>query len=328
MNEMRQISRYAYPNTRIRSMFSELLDEDFFSRLSGTDFNGFLDILEKTEYADLIKGRESITPEEFEVSCIKADREKIKKISSFFLSKNEKRIILLLDERYMVEQLKFALRLWKRKQQSFQSQYRGEFSHIFNAKTIDEVQDLLEESGYASAVGNAKEMYEKTGSLYMVEVLIDRQYFEKLQDAIGRLSSTDRIIARNIIGAEIDRENLLWLGRILLYYSGKIPSEMAGFIPGGATLSEKDLRKLMSQSMTSSVELKLPQRYLEIIEKLPENLADIDRILEGIIIHQIKKALVEKPFSIGIPLGYIFLKLRETRRLVSVFVSKYLSVKQ
>ncbi|MCM8788849.1 MAG: hypothetical protein NC907_03560, partial [Candidatus Omnitrophica bacterium] len=137
MNDMRQISRYAYPNTRIRATLSELLDEIFFSRVSGMDFYTFLDALEKTAYASFIKNRETITPEEFELSCVEYNRKTIRRISSFFRSKNEKQIILLLDQRYAIEQLKFFLRLWKKKQPYYQP--AGEFSEILKAKTIDEV---------------------------------------------------------------------------------------------------------------------------------------------------------------------------------------------
>ncbi|MCM8789138.1 MAG: V-type ATPase subunit, partial [Candidatus Omnitrophica bacterium] len=176
------------------------------------------------------------------------------------------------------------------------------------------------------AIIKAKEAFEKTDSLYPIEISIDRQYFEKLQKAIEKLSATDKLIATNIIGAEIDRENLLWLARIRLYYPDRVPIELSGFIPGGAHLSENDFKKLMKQNMPLT-DLRIPFQYLEIIEKLPEKLSEIDSILEGIIMQQIKKALVQIPFSIGIPLGYIFLKLRETRRIISIFMSKYLSTK-
>lgn len=325
MNDMRQISRYAYPNTRIRAMLSGLLEKDFFTGVSNIDFLSFLDALGKTEYSEAIKNRETITPEEFEISCTDSDREKIRRISSFFLSKNEKRIIFLLDERYTIESLKYALRLWKKKQRPFHSGLIGDFSSILEVKTIDEVIEILKDSDYASAIEIAKKEFEKTGSLYPVEISIDKKYFKKLQEAIEQLTSSDRIIAKNILGAQIDRENLLWLGRILLYYKEKIPDKISGFIPGGMLLSEKDLERLLRKEIGSVNELRIPLRYAGIIEKLPERLSEIDSILEETIIHQIKKALVEKPFTIGIPLGYIFLKQQETKRIIRLFVSKYFS---
>ncbi|MCM8829004.1 MAG: V-type ATPase subunit, partial [Candidatus Omnitrophica bacterium] len=185
---------------------------------------------------------------------------------------------------------------------------------------------LLKNSGYDHAIERAKEKFEKTGSLYPVEISIDRQYFEQLHKAIDKLSAADSPIATSIIGAEIDRENLLWLARIRLYYQGKVPVELSGFIPGGAHLSENDLKKLMNQDMPSG-DLRISFHYTEIIEHLPEKISEIDTILEGVIIRQIRKALVQTPFSIGIPLGYIFLKLRETKRIVSIFMSKYLETK-
>ncbi|MCM8815699.1 MAG: V-type ATPase subunit [Candidatus Omnitrophica bacterium] len=321
---MRQISRYAYPNTRIRAALSELLDEDFFSRASGMDFYAFLDALEKTTYANIIKNRDTITPEEFELSCTEYNRKNIRKLASFFRSKNEKQVILLLEQRYSIEQLKFFLRLWNKKQQFYGS--AGEFSEILKARTIDDIIELLKDTGYSYAIERAKEKFEKTGSLYPIEISIDREYFLRLQEAINKLSSTDMYIAKNIIGAEIDRENLLWLARIKLYYPETVPVELSGFIPGGAHLSENDFKKLMKQNMSAD-ELRMPAQYVEIIEKLPGKLTEIDRILEDIIINHIRKTLVQKPFSVGIPLGYIFLKLKETRRVISIFISKYLSSK-
>lgn len=324
---MRQISRYAYPNTRIRAMVSRLLDEDFFSRISGMDFNSFLDVLEKTTYSEIVKNRQMLTPENFEIACISYDREKLRTISKFFLSKNEKQLILLLDERYVIEQIKFALRLWKKRQKPSYPELAGEFSSILNAETLDDIIKILKDWGYGSAIEKVRDVFQNTDWLYPVELSIDRQYFEKLQKAIEKLSSYDRAIAKIILGAEIDRENLLWLGRIILYYSGKVPSDYAGFIPGGAYLSEKELKKLMTQEKITIDELRLPENYASIIQNLPEKVLEIDTVLEGIIIQQIRKAFIERPFSIGISLGYIFLKLRETRRIISAFVSKYISEK-
>lgn len=322
-NFMKQLSRYAYANTRIRAMLSELLDEGFFSVLTSFDFQGFLDALEKTIYAKIIKNREHLTPEEFESNCIDADRQIIRKISSFFLSKNEKTVLYLLDEKYTIEQMKFALRLWKKKQ--FDYNLPVEFASILKAETIDDVIASVRESDYGPAIESAKENFEKTGSLYPVEISIDRRYFEKLQQAIENLLPSDRKIARNIIGAEIDRENLLWLGRIKLFYQGKVSYELAGFIPGGAYISQDRLKQMLTADAIQMSSLNIPHIYIEIIEKLPAGLFEIDRFLESVIIKQIKKAFVERPFSIGIPLGYVFLKHRETRRIISFFVSKYLS---
>ncbi|MCM8759233.1 MAG: V-type ATPase subunit [Candidatus Omnitrophica bacterium] len=321
---MRQISRFAYPNTRLRAMISRLLGEDFFSRISGMDLNSFLDALEKTTYSEIVKNRQILTPENFEIACISYGREKLKAISKFFLSKNEKRLILLLDERYIIEQIKFALRLWKKKQKPVNTELIGEFSSILNAETLDDIIKLLKDSGYDLAIDKVRDAFQKTNWLYPVEIAIDRQYFEKLQTAIEKLLPSDQTIARTILGAEIDRENLLWLGRIRLYYFGKVPFEFTGFIPGGKYLSEEELKKLMIQEKITANEFKLPDQYTNIIEKLPEKISEIDTILEGVILHQIRKAFIERPFSIGIPLGYIFLKQRETKRIISTFVSKYI----
>ncbi len=100
---------------------------------------------------------------------------------------------MLLDERYVIEHIKFALRIVeKKKQQPAYSELTGEFSSILNAETIDDVIKLLEDSGYASAIEKVREVFRKTDWLYPVEISIDRQYFEKLQEAIEKLSSSDR----------------------------------------------------------------------------------------------------------------------------------------
>lgn len=322
MIEMKQISRYAYANTRIRAMVSKLLDEEFFIRAETLNLQSFIELLEKTYYGDIIKKFDrQLKIEDFEIMCINKDRQLLKKIFNILWSKNEKHLIFLLDEKYRIEQLKFVLRLWKKNQGTDIPEMTGEFSMLLKAKSIDDIIDLIDDKEYKEAIKNSKDAFLSSNCLYPVEVSIDRKYFEKLLKAIERLSSADRVIARRIIGAQIDRENLMWLGRIKLYYEGKIPEEFSGFIPGG-TLSEKHLKMLLSQSFSEQY-TGIPRQYVDIVAGLPEKLSEIDSVLEGIIMHEVKKAFVEGLFTIGVPVGYIFLKLRETKKVISFLAKKY-----
>ncbi len=322
---MKQLSRYAYANTRIRAMISKLLDEGFFARAASANLSVFVEMLGKTWYAEVLKRFDkSVNPKDFEIECRNRDREIIRKIAKFYLSRNEKQLILLLDERYTVEELKTALRLWRRKIKGEDLQITGRFLSLSSAKTIDDVVEILEGSGYGKAVKNARENYLKHDWLFPVEISIDTEYFEKLGNLVEKLSPYDRSIARKIIGAEIDRENLSWLGRIHLYYQERVPPEIQGFIPGGSHISIEELRRMsVSISEVAIQKTKIPPMYREIIGLIPHNLVEMDRLLEGIISQTIRKAFIEKPFSIGIPVGYVFLKLRETKRIISTFMTKY-----
>jgi len=304
-------------------MISRLLDEEFFIRARQVEFREFIEMLKKTPYNDIIQNfSDEMSPENFEMACRDFDNKMIKKISSFFTSKNEKQLILLLAERYRIDSLKFTLRMWFTKHVPAGKETIAEFSSILPAKTLEDVIKKIQNTQYAEAIESAKDDFEKTGSLYPVEMSIDRQYFLKLQNTIENLSETDRKIARKIAGAEIDRENLSWLARVKLYYAGKVDIEMIGFIPGGMYFSEKNLKDLLKQESPRKFS-RVPEQYMELIEALPEKISEMDSILEGMIMREIRKALVENPFTVGIPLGYIFLKQRETKRIISLFVSKY-----
>lgn len=324
---MRQLSRYAYANTRIRAMISRILDEEFFARVASVSMDGFIEILGKTSYAEVLKRLgENFRPEDFENECRSKDREIIRKIAKFYYSKNERELIFSLDERYTVEELKNALRLWRRKIKGEDVEIHGRFSGIFSAKGIDDVIKILKGSPYSEAVRKARENYLKLDSLFPVEVSIDTEYFKKLGDSIKKLSVYDRTIAKKIIGAQIDRENLSWLGRIHLYYQGRIPAQIPGFIPGGSYISIEELNQVSGSLPEAIQRIKIPQVYRELVAFVPHNLEEMDRLLEGIIMQIIKKVFVEKPFSIGIPVGYVFLKLAETKRIISIITMKYFAV--
>lgn len=324
---MKQLSRYSYANTRVRAMISKILDEEFFTRAASVSMDGFIEMLRKTSYVEVLKRLgENFRPEDFENECRNKDREIIRKIAKFYSSKNERNLISFLDERYTVEELKSALRLWRRKIRGEDVQIYGMFSSLFSAKEIDDVIKILEGSPYSEAVRKARENYLKLDSLFPVEVSIDTEYFEKLRSSIEKLSVYDSSIAKKIIGAQIDRENLSWLGRIHLYYQGRIPAQIPGFIPGGSYISIEELNQAFGSLPEAIKRIKIPQGYREIVDLVPHNLEEMDRLLEGIIIQIIKKAFVEKPFSIGIPVGYVFLKLAETKRIISIFTMKYFVV--
>ncbi len=323
---MKQISRYAYGNTRIRAMISKLLNEDFFARAETTNLAGFIEILRKTPYENILETvGENIKPEDFELECRHNDREILKKIAKFYLSRNEKKLILLLDERYTVEELKSSLRLWRKKSKiNHPVEISGNFSSLSSAKTMDDVINILAALDYSAALRKVRDDYLKLDSLFPVEIAIDTYYFEKLNTAIKDLNRLDKSIAKKIIGAEIDRENLLWLGRIQLYYKEQISGDIPGFIPGGCYISIEKLKQIFN-NLESMKTIKIPQQYQPIINLIPVNLEKMDELLKGIILQQIRKSFVESPFSIAVPLGYAFLKTAETKRIVSTFTLKYLS---
>ncbi|HOL66520.1 MAG TPA: V-type ATPase subunit, partial [bacterium] len=112
---MRQLARYAFANARVRALLSQLLDEAAWRRLlEARDLQEVLSLLQSTPYGRILASFTGVKEElvGLERTLKRQDIALHRKLARSVSGEKEKSLILLLCQRYEVEELKTALRLW------------------------------------------------------------------------------------------------------------------------------------------------------------------------------------------------------------------------
>jgi V/A-type H+-transporting ATPase subunit C len=250
-----------------------------------------------------------------------------------------------LSERFEIENLKNAFRLW------FDRRVRGrsievargyllrrrirhaiDLEAIINSDTLEQVAESLENTPFAAIVRQKAAAVMEAASLFPLELALDRFLYSRLTQAADRLGARDREIARRIIGVEIDLQNVGWLIRFKNFYSLEVDRALGYTLPGGLNLKPELMRQTYAAERTDrQISALVGKRYPEIAPllasqeqtKFSARLTMIERILEQIMNIEVRKILTGYPFTIGIILAYFILKSNEIRKIMTVLNAKF-----
>lgn len=331
---MRDLAKYSYVNAKIRALLSFLLTPQDFSRLmEAKDMYEALDELKRTPYRQIA---ESVDPQHLDFAglereFLKNDLAAFAKIRDSLSTKKEKDFVLLLMERYELEKVKVALRIWHKKAAVLLEEHIPEgkihhdidFKTLLSSQTIEEIILHLDRTPYKTPLMKARDKFKERDSAFYLELALDADYYRRLAEAIEAFSGFDREVSRKIIGIQIDIENISWLIRMRKYYSMGMGEMMEWFIPGGDAVHPDAVRSFYTtDGVTKVAESVSLGPYAKIKELIEENIALLEGFLYQILLRQVKRTLAGFPFTIGTVLGYLILKSTETRNLVSLLYAK------
>lgn len=334
---MSQLAKYAFANAKIRAMLSRLLEPGFYDTLlAARSYSEAVNLLRKTPY-------EAVIPQDRDASDIlrleKAlgvfDEQVFRKVSTVLLPA-EKQFVLLLLEKFEIEAVKVALRIWHRKLQVILSDYLPDrrivhpldYAKIVNAKSIEELIVVLAETPYFRPLARARERFKAGDSLFYLEASLDVDYYQRVIDAIGKFSPSDKGMAMRVLGVEIDIENVNWLVRLRKFYNLAMGDMVDWVIPGGERVTKETVRKTYTSDGLGNILDSIAVGPYTKISGLSEDMYLIESFLYELLLKQVKRALAGFPFSIGTVLGYLILKRRETRNIITILNAKQLGMKK
>jgi len=340
------LKTYAFVNAKLRTRISKILPEEFIRQLirsrslaesvqmlAETDFQPVQRIYEQT--GDIKMAELELLRKEVEIYL---ELENL-------LEEDVRGFVKTLTERFEIESLKNAIRLW------FDAKIRGrsienaggyllrrpihhsiDLDGIINADTLEGVGDLLEGTPYAGIVREQAARVTEAASLFPLELALDRFLYARLVEAGEQLGTRDREIARRLIGVEIDLQNVGWLIRFKHFYSLDTDQALRYTLPGGLNVSVDLMREsYASERADREMSALVGKRYPELSTllstkdqvKSTARLTMIERILEQILALEVKKMLAGYPFTIGIILAYFILKANEIRKIMTVLNAKF-----
>jgi len=340
----RDLKKYSFINAKLRARISKILPEDTIKQmihshsiseaiqfLSETSYSIIESIYNKT--GDLKLG---------ELELFKQELNLFKEIEKYVQDEVLDFVTVLVD-RYEIDNLKNAIRLWFdskiRGRDIYQAMgyiYRGKIHYdfsidkIINAGSVDEIIDELSLTPYLNIIKEYSATIEKEKTLFSIETALDHYYYKMLISKANMLKGLDRNITLRLVGVEIDLQNISLIIRFKSFYD--IPPEriLSLVISDGFNLdSGAILEAYSSQDITNTLRNLIKKSYPALFTLLQSNVSDsysrlllIDRILEEIMLHEVKRTLCGYPFTIGIILSYFILKRNEIKKIKTILNAK------
>jgi len=329
---MSAVSTYGLVNARVRTRRSALLSASSYKALaSATDLREMLNLLTRYKNRLSFENLPDYSIEALERLLI---QEKARQILDLkYSSRGPARdIMALMLSRIDAENVKTILRAWQKSDQNVSNIIECTGLAILPITKMLSAEDLTQFAAYINqlpfyeAFLKAAKGFDRSKSLFDIEVAIDKSLYQSLWDLTALLNKTDQHIVRRMVGIEIDLKNLDWIARIRKYYQSQIKVTETSLIPNGYRLPYATLRKMITTgSIEDGLEKILPG-LTPITAQERDQLTALERLeqfLNQALFHEANRLFLENPLSIASTIGYYYLVHIETRNLCTLINAKY-----
>jgi V/A-type H+-transporting ATPase subunit C len=326
---MTSIGTYGFLNAKVRAMRSLLIADSLYrAMIASASLQELLNILSKTPYEGLSERARIEELSGLELALLHEEVRRIRMVLKASRAGTQQLVSLFL-ERYEGEKMKRLLRNWHRRGEEAVGVIRETIVYevavdaILAAEGFGDVITLLEGTPFQAALKDALPIFEVEGTVFPLEMAIDRTVFRRLWDGIASLDRKDERIAGRILGLETDLKNLEWIGRFQRYYGIPAVKMTDLLLPRGLRLGEDRVRRVAAGD-------DIRQALSDVIRssriRLPAPEGDILPLLEGFFYQALKteagRAFGAFPFTIGAVVGYLTLIRIESRNIRTLIQAK------
>jgi V/A-type H+-transporting ATPase subunit C len=202
---------------------------------------------------------------------------------------------------------------------------RLDVQDLAHAEDVNELLRRLEAGPYVAIVRHARRAFEESHNPFILDAALDRSYYEGLAQRALPLEKENGDAFLSLMGALIDRINLVWLLRYRFNYS--LPPAQVYFLLVGShyTLSSSRLRELAALPRLEDVLAALPPPLLELMR----GVNDIPRVftsLDQAAATKASKVLRSNAPAIARAFAYLQLRERDLRSVRAVLRGRHLGL--
>lgn len=177
---------------------------------------------------------------------------------------------------------------------------------LSNSNSIEDVVDYLFETEYGIIMRMALVEAKKLNSLLPIELALDESIYKNILKVVNKFKGTDRSIAKNVLGIEIDAKNI----KIILRGKSKeIPKEIIKnyFLPSFFISKQTLSRALEADNVKTLMEILISSKG---VAKNPTYVKTFSQILENhtLAINQIEEILEKMSLIVSLDMQKKYLK--------------------
>jgi V/A-type H+-transporting ATPase subunit C len=327
---------YAAINARVRAMYSYLLTPQAWSELiNAADFPALLSLLRRSMYASYLArvNEVDLTPRRavYQIKSQMADN------YVTVLRAAPQQTCPLISQLYRdfeVDNLKAVLRGIRSGASWDQIRYvlfpLGEMAVLpaeamVQSGSITAAVEMLHGTPYYDTLSFAMKRFSLEQSLFPLEVALDLSFWREIWHQINQLPGLDRKRALQVLGSQLDVNNLLWAIRYRVYYNLSEEEVINYTLPIGYKVRDVDIRAIASGMEIPQVVSRIFPNLTDVPTLLLEprsGLPELEVQLQRYVMEQARKAFIGIPFQIGVPLAYLILKNMEIQDLTVLIEAK------
>ncbi len=323
----------AYLNTRV-SLFSEgLWQPDDFDAVIKVPDAEMADALARLGLSGLAKGYDSRDPLSLEQRIIAEVLDETRVLIRP-LNGDARRFITYWTERFEVSNVKTLLRgkMTGDRPATLISRLtpmgafgRLDVQDLAHAEDVSELLRRLEAGPYAGIVRNARRAFEENHDPFILDAALDRAYYEGLARRAQPLENQAGASFRRLMGALIDRINLVWLLRYRFNYN--LPPAQVYFLLVGShySLPSSRLRELAVMARMEDILAALPDELRARLEGATEIPEVFQRMEQGAA-ETASKVLHSGAPAIARAFAYLLLRERDMRAVRALLRGRHLNL--
>ncbi len=202
---------------------------------------------------------------------------------------------------------------------------RVDIHDLAHAEDVNELLRRLEAGPYATIVRQARRAFEESHNPFILDAALDRSYYEGLAQRARPLETAAGLAFRRLMGALIDRINLVWLLRYRFNYN--LPPSQVYFLLVGShySLGSMRLRELAALTRLEDILAALPaplRASMEGVTEIPQVFARMERAAAA----SAQQVLRSGAPAIARAFAYLLLRERDLRAVRAVLRGRLLSL--
>ncbi len=178
------------------------------------------------------------------------------------------------------------------------------------AEDADEVLRRLEGTAYADMARHARRVYDERRSVFDLEAVLDRQYYNGLFVRFRDLSDNDRRYVSELLGALADQINLVWLLRYRFVFGLEPPHAYLLLIQAGTSISRSNLLQLVQLESLEEVLHSLPAPLAERLSQAT-SIVQVETTMDRQTQRVARRILHRTSFNLARAFAYLVLRERQ-----------------
>ena len=351
---MGKVNDYAFINAKLRARLGQMKESHLFDdMIKASSLSEAMALLKDTRHSSLSSVYEATGDlEQVELSLLEEEISTYREICSY-LKGEARKVVEVLLEKTECENLKNAFRLWysmkvRNHSMTYRASYiyKGEIVHkidydrIINSRTYDDVLSALLKTPYYDVFRKFTIEDLSESGLFFLEIALDHLFFDHLFSECAKLSPEDREEAEMIYNVDVDLKNILLYIRYAFYHHLGADDLEKVLIPYGYIYQHMHRAHIFSLPGKGEEKVRsiVAARYGDLLDEIDairkgddeltgsdenaSHILAIENYLANTRKKEYARILRGKPFSIGVPLSYLYSYKDDERILRAILSAK------
>jgi V/A-type H+-transporting ATPase subunit C len=196
---------------------------------------------------------------------------------------------------------------------------------------------LMEKTPFARPLEIGYQQYEAEGKLFLLELALDLDYYERLWQSLRALGPLDRHNASRLLGIQYDVTNLVWILRFKEYYDLSPEQIFQYIIPHGWRIYGDIFWEVAADSdVTGAIVARQVSPYDDLLRSVPRGgehevrpyILDVELRLLRYLYRESLETFMKFPLQAALLLAFFMCKEMEIRDIITVLAGKHLELPQ